>query len=404
MKKKYVMWILSVCMVSTMFVPILSSAATNDSVKVENSTIESATTGSGIIQAETTQPAIKLEKVNLSLDDAYKKLEGSKTMEVIKLQKQTDQSVAKGYSETASNFSKMEKSDAIIAGYDSSNKLVAQERRDFANLMLESNNQARVNAMKQEAFQKYYTLKNTETQVGIAKESLQLKKDFLETTKRKYKVGIVSKSDVDNAEKDEKDAQTQLEATQNSLQQLSLSFNSYLGYDISQEVVLTDQIQEIELPKTSLTDAIASALKNRLEMKEAAYNVKIAQLNLNSYKAYPSSSSKYISAKTLLLNAEIANQNKPTDIELDVRKKYDSMMDAYNSVQTGKKTLKNVEDTLTTTTRKYNLGMVTISDVQQAQLALNNAKLNQANALLSFKLAVETYNLSMGVGTVAANL
>nr|WP_315020555.1 TolC family protein [uncultured Aminipila sp.] len=404
MKKKYVMWILSVCMVSTMSVPILSSAATTDSVKVEDLTTQSATTGSAIAPVETTQPAIKLEKVNLSLDDAYKKLEGSKTMEVIKLQKQTDQSVAKGYSETASSFSKMEKSDAIIAGYDSSNKLVAQERRDFANLMLESNNQARVNAMKQEAFQKYYTLKNTETQVGIAKESLQLKKDFLETTKRKYKVGIVSKSDVDNAEKDKKDAQTQLEATQNSLQQLRLSFNSYLGYDISQEVVLTDQIQEIELPKTSLTDAIASALKNRIEMKEVAYNVKISQLNLNSYKAYPSSSSKYISAKTLLLNAEIANQNKPTDIELDVRKKYDSMMDAYNSVQTGKGTLKRAEDTLNTTNRKYNLGMVTISDVQQAQLALNNAKLNQANALLSFKLAVETYNLSMGVGTVAANL
>ncbi len=404
MKKKYVMWILSACMVSTMFIPILSSAETVDSIKADSLTTQSATTGSAITQVETTQPAIKLEKVNLSLDDAYKKLEGSKTMELIKLQKQTDQSVAKGYSETASSFSKMEKSDAIIAGYDSSNKLVAQERRDFANLMLESNNQARVNAMKQEAFQKYFTLKNTETQVGIAKESLQLKKDFLETTKRKYQVGTVSKSDVDNAERAVKDAQTQLEATQNGLQQLSLNFNSYLGYDISQEVVLTDQIQEIELPKTSLTDAIASALKNRLEMKEAAYNVKISQLNLNSYKAYPSSSSKYISAKTLLLNAEIANQNKPTDIELDVRKKYDSMMDAYNSVQTGKSTLKSAEDTLNTTTRKYNLGMVTISDVQQAQLALNNAKLNQANALLSFKLAVETYNLSMGVGTVAANL
>lgn len=404
MKKKYVMWILSICMVATMSAPILSLAATTDSVDTETSTTQSAATGSAITQTETTETAIKLEKVNLSLDGAYKKLEDSKTMEMIRLKKQSDESVAKGYSEMSSSYSKMEKSDALISGYDSSNKLVAQERRDFANLMLESNNQARVNAMKQQTFQKYYTIRNTETQVQIAKDSLQLKKNFLETTKRKYQVGAASKSEVDNAEKEVKNAETQFEATENNLKQLKLNFNSYLGYDIAQEVVLTDDIQEIELPKITLTDAIALALKNRNEVKEAAYSVKISQLNFNSYKAYPTSSSKYINARTQLLNAEIANENKPTDIELDIRTKYDSMMDAYNSVQTGKSTLKSAEDTVNTTARKYKLGMVTSSEVQQAQLALNNAKLSQANALLSYKLAVENYNLSMGVGTVAANL
>ncbi|MHC1721962.1 MAG: TolC family protein [Aminipila sp.] len=403
MKKKYIVWILSIGMMMTVVTPSMSYAGITDIAKVQNTATENTTTQSAI-QTETTQTAIKLEKVNLSLDGAYKKLEGSKTMEMIKLQKQSDESVAKGYSEISSSYSKMEKSNAIIAGYDSSNKLVAQERRDFANLMLESNNQARVNAMKQQTFQKYYTIRNTETQVQIAKESLQLKKNFLETTKRKYQVGIASKIEVDTAEKDVKNAESQFEATENGLKQLKLNFNSYLGYDIAQEVVLTDQIQEIELPKTSLTDAIALALKNRNEIKEAAYNVKIAQLNFNSYKAYPSSSSKYISAKTQILNAEIANQNKPTDIELDVRTKYDSMMDAYNSVQTAKRILKSAEDTLNTTTRKYKLGLVTISDVQQAQLALNNATLSQENNLLTYKLAVETYNLSMGVGTTAANL
>lgn len=402
MKKKQVMWILSICMASTMSVPMLTFAATTDSVKMESSVRESTTTGSAITQIQTTETAIKLEKVNLSLDGAYKKLEDSKTMEIIKLKKQSDESVARGYGEAVSNYNKMEEKD--LFSYDSSLKTVAKSRRSFANSMIEANNQARVNAMNQEAFRKYYTIRNTETQVQIAKESLQLKKNFLETTKRKYQVGSASKSEVNTAEKEVKTAETQVEATENNLKQLKLNFNSYLGYDIAQEIVLIDDIQETELPKTTLTDAIASALKNRNEIKEAAYNVEASQLNFNSYKAYPSSSSKYINAKTQLLNAEIANQNKPTDIELDVRTKYDSMMDAYNSVQTGKSTLKSAEDALNTTSRKYQLGMVTISDVQQAQLALNNAKLNQANALLSYKLAVENYNLSMGVGTVAANL
>ncbi|QHI72499.1 TolC family protein [Aminipila terrae] len=389
MRKKYIMWILTICMVASMSSTAVAFAET---------------TGSGVTQAETTQAAIKLEKISLSLEDVYKQLENSKTMELIKLQKQSDESVAKGYSETSSSLRQMEKSDAIIAGFDTSNKKVVEKRRDFANSMLAANNEARVNGLKQDAFQKYYTLKNTETQVQIANEGLTLKKNFLETTKRKYQVGMASKSEVDNAENEVKSAEAQLEALKNSLQQLKSNFNSYLGYDISQEVVLTDVIQEIVLPKTNLSDAIASALKNRNEMKEASYMVELSQLNFNSYKAYPSSSSKYISAKTQLLNAEIAKQNKPTDMELDVRKKYDSMMDSYNAVQTGKKTLKSAEDTLNTATRKYNLGMVTITDVQQAQLGLNSAKLSQANALLNYNLSVENYNLSMGVGTSPANL
>lgn len=270
--------------------------------------------------------------------------------------------------------------------------------------MIDANNESRVNALKQSTFQTYYALKNTETQVDLTKESLTLKKNFFETTQRRYNVGAASKMEVDNAEKDVKNAETQLEAAQNSLQQLKLSFNSFLGYDISQEIVLTDTIQEVELPKTTLTDAVDSALKNRNEMKQASYMVELSELNFNSFKAYPSNSSKYITAKTQLLNAEIAKQNKPTDIELDVRKKYDAMTDAYNSVQTGKKNLKSAEDALNATQRKFDLGMATTSEVQQAQLAVNNVKLSQASALLNYNLAVENYNLSMGVGTTPASL
>lgn len=392
MKKKYIMLILSICMVTTISGNVLSFAGTT-----------AETTESRII-ATKEQSKLDKEEINLSLDGVYKQLENSKTMELIKLKKQSDQSVAKGYSETVSNYKDMEKTDALIRGYDSSNKNVAEARRTFAKSMIEPNNEARLNVMKQESFQRYYTLKNTEIQLEITKESLEFKKNFLETTKRKYDVGAASKREVENAEKDLKNAETQLEATENGLEQMRLNFNSYLGYDISKEVVLIEQIQEIELPEITLLDAITSALKNRNEMKEAIYNVEMAQLNYNSYKAYPKSSSKYISAKTQLLNAEIANENKPTDIELDVRTKYDSMMDAYNSVQTGKQTLKSAEDALNTTTRKYNLGMVTISDVQKAQLALNNAKLSQANELLTYNLAVESYKLSTGVGTTAARL
>lgn len=393
MKRKYIMWVISICIIATIPSNTISFADTIDADKTERIlTVKQETSDNNV------------EKISLSLDDAYKKLETSKTMELIKLKKKSDESVAKGYSETVSDFKELEESDRLIPGYDSSNKNIAKARRTFANSMIEPNNKARIMAMKQQAFQKYYTIKNTEIQVELAKDSLELKKTLLETKKRKYDVGVVSKRELENAEKDLKNAETNLEAMEKQLEQLRLSFNSYLGYDINQEVVLIDQMKECELPEIALTDAVTSALENRNEIKEADYNVQMSQLIFNTYKAYPTNSSKYISARTQLLNAEIANENKPTDIELDVRKKYDSMMDTYNTVQVGKKNLKSAEDSLNTTIRKYELGMVTFADVQQAQLALNNAKLNQANSLLNYNLAVESYNISMGVGITAVRL
>ncbi|QIB70561.1 TolC family protein [Aminipila butyrica] len=412
MKKKYILWTLSICMAVTMSTASLAFADTASTAPASTkaaATESAAATEAPAQTAEgneetTTEAAVKLEPIQLSLEGAYKQLDNSKTMELIKLQKQSDDSAAKGYGENSSSLSKLEKVDAVITGFDTSNKKLLQSRRDFARSMVDKNDEARMNALKQGLMQKYYTLKNTENQVNLVNEGLTLKKSLLATTERRYQVGSASKSEVDAMDKEVQSAQTDLEAAKSSLQQLKQSFNDYLGYNISQEVVLTDSIQEVELPETTLAQAVEAALKNRIEMKTATYNVELSQLNFNSYKAYPSSSSKYIDAKTQLLNAQIALQNKPTDIELDVRSKYDAMMDAYNTVQTGKKTLKNAEDSLNTINRRFQLGMVTSSDVQQVQLALNSAKLSQAGALLGYNLAVESYKLSTGVGISPAAL
>ncbi len=345
-----------------------------------------------------------LQPISLSLDGAYKQLESSKTIELVNLKKQSDLSISKGYSEAVSNYNKQEKEDTFVMGYDSSNKYVAQARRNFANLMIDANHQARLNSIGLEVFKKYHTIKNTEKQVEIAKESLQLKNNMLETTKRKYEVGSSSKREIEDAEKEVKDLEANVENLESNLKQLKENFNSYLGYDISQELILTDALEEIPMQEIDLEEAVQLALKNRNEMREADYNVEISQLNFNSYKAYPTSSSKYIKAKTQLLNAQIAKENRPTDIELDVKGKYNSMKESYNSVQTAKKALSSAEESLSAVTRKLDLGMVTSTQVKQAELAVKNAELTLDNCLLNYNIAVENYTLSMGAGTFAVNI
>lgn len=335
--------------------------------------------------------------ISLSLAQAYEQIKSSDTYELIQLQNANDNAVIKGYSETASSLKESGETKT-----SSANTLKIQ--RSYANSVVEANSEARMNQLNQEIFEKYYSLQNTETEAQIASDSLQIKERLLEIANKKYALGTVSKLDVLSAEIDATNAQNLYEIAKNALSEARMSFNLYFGYDIMQKVVLTDEIKESELPATSVETAVAAALENRLELKEAAYKLQLAKYNFNSYSAYPSTSSRYLTAKISYLNAQIDYDSKAGEIETDVRSKYMAMIEKYNAVQSGVKSLQSAEESLKIVEARYELGMSTLADVQQTQITLYNSKLSYAQNLLSYNLAVEEYNLSMGVGTSVVNL
>jgi len=327
-------------------------------------------------------------------------------MEMINLSKKTDESVAKGHLESVQDLNKLQRASEVSSSwsYDPADKAMAKAMRTFAEENIETNNQARINSFKRDTFENYYTLKNMEAQVSIAKDNLKVNKELLTATQLKFKVGTASKMNLLTAEMDVNTAQSQLTTAQNGLNSLKMGFNVYMGYDLMQAITLTDTIDEPALSTVKLADAIKSALSNRLEVKEAAYNVQMCQISVDKYKYYPTNSSTYISTQLNLLKAELNNKNQPLTIEMDVRTKYMAMMEKYEAVQSGKQTVANAIETTRLAQLQYDAGMSTLTDVQQAQLGSYTAQLNQAQALLDYNLALEDYNLCMGVGTKAANL
>ena len=345
----------------------------------------------------------------LSLDEAYKELETSPTMEQIALAKKSDQAVAKGNMESLQDLKAMEKASSdptsgAFWSYDSTNKKLMQAMRNFANSMIAPNNEARISKFKRDTFEKYYTLKDMETPVAIASDTVAVNEKILASAELKYKLGTSSKMDVLKAELDLKTAQDGYMAAKNGLSNLKMAFNVYMGYDLMQDVSLSDTIAEPVLPETKLADAVKSALTNRLELKESAYNLELSQLDFDSYKAYPKSSSKYLSKQTAVLGAKMANDSKPAEIELDVRSKYMAMTESYQKVQSGKQSVTNAAETARLAQLQYEAGMCTLTEVQQAQLGSYNAQLNQSKALLEYNLALEDYTLCQGIGISGASL
>lgn len=356
------------------------------------------------------------DPIKLSLDEAYKKmLSDSPGAEFAEVNKENAEGYAKGYAESISTIKKYEnkatsadnsaaEKTAALWALDTSSKSMLEANKKFASEQGPRNYDSEINALKRDTIENYYTLKEIENQVKIAKDNLSLKEKLYSNTQLKYKLGTVPKSDLLQAEISVNEAKDQLLAAQNGLDTMRMGFNQFMGYSLMQNVTLTDEIELVPLSATTLANTIKSALSNRNEIHGAAYTLEMATLNLNMYKAYPHSSSKYISANNGLLMAQVNSKNAPLSVESDVRTKYMAMYEKYSAIQTGKKSVENAKENERLAQLQYDAGMATLSDVEGAQLAYYNAQLSYSKTLLEYNLATYDYELSGTVGTETVDL
>lgn len=375
-----------------------AAAGTATTTSVTTTSTAIATTGAAVVIPDMTFTGAPIK---LSLNDAYKKmLADSPGAKMADLNKQNAIGIANGYGEKARLISKAQNSDLDL-DYSTSDKNILRKQKEFAATQAPRNYDAEINKLKTDTLENYYTLKELENQVQIAKDNLALKEKLLSNTQLKYKLGTVSKSDVLKAETSMYEAKDGLLAAQNGYNKMKMGFNQFMGYGLMQNVTLTDSIREIPLSGKTLEASIKAALANRNEIFDAAYNLEISTMNLESLKSFPLSSSTRIKAKMSMLMAETNKKNAPLTVESDVRSKYMAMNEKYSAVQTGKKAVENAKETERLTRLQYDAGMATLADVEGAQLALYNEQLSYSKSLLQYNLAVNAYELSSTVGTTA---
>ena len=399
MKKNIVMNAIVIAVLAMIFILFEVIAAEHANATDASSDVSIQTTTVSAVQIAT--PAA------ISLEEAYEQLKGSDTWALIELSNLSDKGIANGYKESISSLEETKEAAsnaAFLVSYDSSNLKQTKARRAYAKSMLEANQTARENALNLEVFTQYYTLKNTEANLEIATTNLAAKKEALRIAEKKYQLGTVSKLDVLTAEIDYQEAQNTYTSAQNSLASTQMDFNIYMGFELMQEVTLTDELEAAPLPSITLEEAIPLAIENRIDIKAAAYALEMAQYGFNTYVGYPTNSSKYISAKVALVKAQIINAQASPKVEMDVREQYADMLEKYSSVQLGMQSVAKAQESVVIAQKRYEVGLITLSTLQQAQSSLYSAQLSQAQNLVSYNLAVEAFTYSYGVGTTVASI
>jgi len=270
----------------------------------------------------------------------------------------------------------------------------------FALAQSENNYQAEINNLNANTIKTYFELQQAINATAISKSNLATQETILKNTNTKFRLGVSSKQDVLKAEIASNQAKVDLSTAQSRESLARMSYNVYFGFPLMQKVVLTDSLATTELSKITLKDAIDLALKNRNEITGAAFALKYKQLNLtNVGNNYSKTSSYYLQAQADLMLAQKNAKEIPLNIELDVRNKYMTMMIAKSSVDLGKLSADKATETYRLAKLQYDMGMATLTDVEQAQAGAYGAQLQYSQNLLNLKLAVVAYDQATTVGT-----
>lgn len=371
-------------------------------------TTQAAVTTGGIVPRATdlnlgNQMVFNGEEMSMSL----KKVEelvmtSSSGIEVAKINLAANKAKTESYYQ-AYRKTNTEYADPIFGGVLTSSRTEKDMARLAANFALaqsENNYQAEINVLKANTVKTYFEMQQAIHATSISKNNMATQETILKNTNSKFKLGVVSKQDVLQAEVAYNQAKVDLASAQSMEALARMNYNTNFGFDLMQKVTLTDSLAVTTLSGISLTDAIASAKINRNEITGAAFALQYKTMNLrNVGNSYSKSSSYYLQAQADLMSAQKNYKEIPAKIEMDVRAKYMDMMNAKSRADLGKLSADKAAETYRLAKLQYDMGMATLTDVQLAQSGSFGAQLQYSQSLLQLKLAVVAYEQSTTVGT-----
>ena len=349
----------------------------------------------------------------LSLEEAVTKMQTESIQaETAQLNKKGDQAKAQGYGDSASAMREaLNKLDNPFTplgtlytyqeqGVTETNEEILKLQRDFARAHIEDNYQTELNTIRLSTIQTYYGLLQANDALRIQEENLQVQKDLLALTQKKYDLGTVSKIDLLTAKNAVVTAESDVTSAKNMVAQAKMGVNMLLEQPLMQELQLTTRYEALALPTITLTEAINSAMDQRNELVAAEFTQKVMNINFKSIRyRYGQQSTKYKEAEVQMKQVEQLCKMMPQNVEMDIRTRYADVHAKHQAVQAAQNTLDFAKEGFRISQITYNAGMNTISDVHQAQVGVLGAELGLSSAIAAYNQAVYEFEVAVGAGT-----
>lgn len=318
-------------------------------------------------------------------------------IEVALINQRSDEAIARGYKEALSNLQ--------LAAPASLTAKITELTRNFARDNLATNHEAELNAIRKEAVDLFYGAFSAQEYYKVAKEDLAVNELMLKNVQRRFDLGAASKLDLMTAQNALTGAKKALAEAHMGYNVTIMNFNLEMGYPLMQEVVLKGDLTIPSLSPVDLDAAIASALEQRNEIKGALFAYEIQDVTFANAKLTMNRlSSGYKKQEVVYLTAKRAADTIHDQIRVDVMLKYMGLAQKHLAALSAQSTAALAAEGYRIAQISYNAGMKTLAELQDAEVAANQAKILAIGAVTDMTLALYDFEYATGVGTYRISL
>lgn len=123
-------------------------------------------------------------------------------------------------------------------------------------------------ALKAGVEEAYFGILQAKENVRIQKESMNLKEALLKQTKQKFELGMVAKNAILKAETDYLQAENDFNKGVDTFKTAKMSLNVLLGYEVLENISLTETLEAMAFEKVNIDGALESALEKKSRSHE----------------------------------------------------------------------------------------------------------------------------------------
>jgi outer membrane protein len=289
----------------------------------------------------------------------------------------------------------------------------------------------------------YYNYLLAKQLVGVTEEALSLAEKTLENVKNMYEVGMSSRLDLLRVEVRVANLKPPVIQARNNVAVAELSLKTLLGLDVAQPVEVVGEMTYAPV-QVNLDESIAKALENRPELSQVRYQrdiagemIKIARADLlptlavsggyntwadrfvftkNTWQSFYAfnlvlnipifnglqTPAKVAESKAQIRELEFAEKGLVNNIKFEVQAAYLTMLNAQEALRSQEKNIDAAQESVRVAELNYNEGLITITDLGAAQVALSDARINYLRAIYEYDVSLAQLEKAVGLGWKAS--
>jgi len=283
----------------------------------------------------------------------------------------------------------------------------------------------------------YWNLVRAKKFEEVARESERQLSAHLRDVQSMFDVGMAAKNDLLKSKAYYSKAKMGVIKARHAVELAKRNLCNILGIPLEKEIICTTALEEIDTTEIELDAVISKGLSSSPEIKALECQKKIAQKQLaitrsgylpdifftaNLGYKYPDreynkdfyttwtvgfyaqmnifdwgkTAYETESARSKLKETEVTIKGAKDGIILNITRAYLSVIEAKKEIEVAKEALEQAEENYRVTSEKFKEGLVTNTELLDAQVLLSNAKTDYSNAFINYRIAKADLERAIG--------